>query len=135
MKVTLNLTRLKGNNLTPNEYIYLLLKDSSDKQALKELRRHCESGLLSGVRKSLLQWAQIRWNDKKILTLMDIEQQLLTMDDSELLINQLKQLDSSIYSNNSIDIDSMAIYQQVKLLALPAIKKQIKQAELTPLYR
>mgnify|MGYP003625072383 FL=1 len=35
MKVTLNLTRLKGNNLTPNEYIYLLLKDSGDKQALK----------------------------------------------------------------------------------------------------
>ena len=108
---------------------------SSDKQALKELRRHCELGLLTGVRKSLLQWAQKRWNDKTVLTLADIEQRLLVIDDSELLIDLLKQLDGSLYSNKSIEIDSMAIYQQVKRMALPAQKKHNQQTELTPLYR
>jgi hypothetical protein len=108
---------------------------SSDKQALQELRRHCESGLLTGVRKSLLQWAQIRWNDKTILTLADIEQRLLVVNDGELLIDLLKQLDSSLYSNKSTEIDSLAIYQQVKRMAIPTQKKQHQQAELKPLYR
>ena len=37
MKITLNLTRLKGRNLTPTEYTYLLLKESGSAQKYREI--------------------------------------------------------------------------------------------------
>lgn len=37
MKVSLNLTKLKGNKLTPSEFVYMLLKSEGDKQADKYL--------------------------------------------------------------------------------------------------
>ena len=37
MKVSLNLTKLKGNKLTPSEFVYLLLKSEGDKQLTKYL--------------------------------------------------------------------------------------------------
>jgi len=37
MKVSLNLTKLKGNKLTPSEFVYMLLKSEGDKQVQKYL--------------------------------------------------------------------------------------------------
>ena len=37
MKVSLNLTKLKGNKLTPSEFVYMLLKSESTKQLTKYL--------------------------------------------------------------------------------------------------
>ena len=37
MKVSLNLTKLKGNHLTPSEFVYMLLKSEGDKQTQKYL--------------------------------------------------------------------------------------------------
>ena len=37
MKVSLNLTKLKGNHLTPSEFVYMLLKSEGDKQVQKYL--------------------------------------------------------------------------------------------------
>jgi len=37
MKVSLNLTKLKGNKLTPSEFVYMLLKSEGDKQVAKYL--------------------------------------------------------------------------------------------------
>ena len=37
MKVSLNLTKLKGNHLTPSEFVYLFLKSEGEKQVQKYL--------------------------------------------------------------------------------------------------
>ena len=37
MKVSLNLTKLKGNKLTPSEFVYMLIKSESGKQLEKYL--------------------------------------------------------------------------------------------------
>ena len=37
MKVSLNLTKLKGNHLTPSEFVYMLLKSEGEKQVQKYL--------------------------------------------------------------------------------------------------
>jgi hypothetical protein len=105
------------------------------KQALQELHRHCESGLLVGVRKALLDWGRIRWPNNNVQSLNDVQLILKTFDNSETLQALIKQLDASLYGNTDNDFHCADIYREVRALKISDKKQSGGKDNLAPLYK
>lgn len=113
------------------------------KQALKELQRHCQSGLLSGVRSSLIVWGQLRWPQAGINSLAQLKTQFKAQlqaqpkqgGNSEQLLQIIDQLDSALYGGGSKEIDLAKLYQAVNSIAANKQQANSKEPGLRPLYR
>lgn len=105
------------------------------KQALQELHRHCESGLLIGVRKALIDWGRASWPDSSVQSLNDLQQILKSHDNSETLQALIAQLDASLYGNSDSDFHCADIYREARALATSKTKKKDPSDALAPLYK
>lgn len=104
----------------------------SEKQAFKQLTEACNSDDTARIRKSLINWAQVFWQNPLLHSLQDI----LNNSDSKELSQLIYQLDQSIYG----DLDSRETLDSKNLLDVIEKTRNAKRAvkkdadELRPLY-
>lgn len=129
----------RAKNLAPKIRQSQVRSNTTDtqtlKQALQELHRHCESGLLVGVRKALLDWGRIRWPNNNVQSPNDVQLMLKDYDNSETLQALIKQLDASLYGNTDNDLHCADIYREVRALKISDKKQNSGKDNIAPLYK
>ena len=114
-----------------NKQHLLTREHESEAAAWADVKRALGDKNLALLRKAIIHWGQIYWNDKTLTSLHSVAQH----SGDQSLTNILQQLDSAIFSNTSNTLDSENLLQLLANLRRRKYKKTAAGEPLQPLYK
>ncbi|UUA73217.1 BatD family protein [Cellvibrio sp. QJXJ] len=114
-----------------NKQHLLTREHESEAAAWADVKRALGDKNLALLRKAILSWSQIYWNDKTLTSLHGVAQRAKTQPLTEVL----QQLDSAIFSNTASTLDSENLLQLLANLRRRKYKKTAAGEPLQPLYK
>ena len=107
------------------------LQIESEAAAWSQLKRALGDNNLPQLRKSILDWGRIYWQDKTLSSLQSLAERAHTPELSKLL----QQLDSAIFSSQNTTLDSDTLLQLLVNIRRRKYKKTAAGEQLQPLYK
>lgn len=114
-----------------NKQHLLTREHESEAAAWADVKRALGDKNLPLLRKAILSWSQIYWNDKTLTSLHGVALRAKTQP----LTDVLQQLDSAIFSNTASTLDSENLLQLMANLRRRKYKKMATGETLQPLYK
>ena len=114
-----------------NKQHLLTREHESEAAAWADVKRALGDKNLALLRKAIISWSQIYWNDKTLTSLHGVALRAKTQP----LTDVLQQLDSAIFSNTASTLDSENLLQLLANLRRRKYKKTATGETLQPLYK
>lgn len=114
-----------------NKQHLLTREHESEAAAWADVKRALGDKNLALLRKAIISWSQIYWNDKTLTSLHGVALHAKTQP----LTDVLQQLDSAIFSNTASTLDSENLLQLLANLRRRKYKKTATGETLQPLYK
>lgn len=114
-----------------NKQHLLSREHESEAAAWADVKRALGDKNLALLRKAIISWSQIYWNDKTLTSLHGVALHAKTQP----LTDVLQQLDSAIFSNTASTLDSENLLQLLANLRRRKYKKTATGETLQPLYK
>jgi hypothetical protein len=120
---------LHSRNTTENEKLTESFKKEGD--AWNNFKRKLADKQLAELRKAMIQWAQVYWQDSKISSLQSVAENI----DNAKFSEELRKLDQAIFSASTEAPDTEVILQALANLRKSKHKNSANNQKLHPLYK